>query len=149
MPAATNGAGATRATPSVAWQKRLSIFAAAGGDAVRNSSWQCPRAAHSKKSLSTSVITAAGLDVVKRGDTRQGRGPRLQPKGLAAVQNDCSDAAARPVRHGASLDARMQCRWQDQPWGAGNTAARASAIVGPAVATRRSTPCENGGANRR
>src|SRR3954449_12878738 len=100
MPAATNGAGATRATPGVAWQKRLSIFAAAGGDAVRSSSWQCPRAAHSKKSLSTSVITAAGLDVVKRGDTRQGRGPRLQPKGLAAVQNDCSDAAARPVRHG-------------------------------------------------
>ena len=88
------------------------------------------------------VITDAGLDVVKRDDTRQGRGPRLRPKESVAVQNDRSEAAALERQNATLLTG-------SEPCGAGNTAARASAIVSAAMAARRSTACKNGGANRR
>src|SRR3954465_11492331 len=56
---------------------------------------------------STLFIRDAGFKMVKRGDARQGRGPNSQPKGVAAVQNDRSEAAARSrsARHGPAWEA--------------------------------------------
>src|SRR3954452_25468504 len=65
------------------------------------------REANDSATVVDAVVRDAGFEMVKRGDARQGRGPHSQQKGVAAIQNDRSEAAAcsRAARHGPDWDA--------------------------------------------
>jgi len=117
---------------------------------VRHARLSFSREANDSAAVVDTVIRDAGFEIVKRGDARQGRGPHSHPKGVVAVQNDRSEAAARSrsARHGPAWDTTVMPLAGSAVWRREHGYTR-TGQVGAAVAARRSTACKNGGANRR